>query len=181
MHTAPNSPKPENISRDRGKRGTRKIVQPVSYRREPAFRFCEKARAFLEPIDPDGASDPDRVLAALRASTRGAHMCARARACASARPRANACTLVIVVHTHVRVVRGVVLRPPPFPLDAARQPPFPPCNWRTSQFPFRSPLLPACPLCYTWSPPVRSVLSPSRGPLPFASSPPRTHLTSRGH
>lgn len=71
---------------------------------------------------------------------RAAHTCVRERVCVSARPRANACTLVIVLHTHVRVVRGVVLRPPPFPLAAVQQPPFPRCNRRTSQFPCRLPL-----------------------------------------
>lgn len=101
---------------------------------------------------------------------REAHTCVRARVCERA-PRANACTLVIVLHTHVRVVRGVVLRPPPFPLNTDQQPPFPRCNWRTSQFPSRLPLLTACPPCYTWSPPVRSVLSPSRGPLPSCPFP----------
>lgn len=98
--------------------------------------------------------------------------CVCERACASARPRANAYTLVIILHTHVRVVRGVVLRPPPFPLNTDQQPPFPRCNRQTSQFPSRLPLQPACPPCYTWSPPVRSVLSSSRDPLlPFTSLP----------
>lgn len=145
-------------------KGTREIVRAVGsstkIRAPDAFHLRENANAFLGSIDPD----PTLIEFSLRVSTRD--VCGHA--CASARPRANACTLVIVVYTHVRVVRGVVLRPPPLPPQPIWLPPFPRCNWRTIQFPSRLPPLPACPLCYTWSPPVRSVLSPSRGSLPLA-------------
>jgi len=85
---------------------------------------------------------------------------------ARARPRANACTLVIILHTHVRVVRGVVLRPPTFPLNTEQQPPFPRCNPADHpvSLPFASParlstvlhVVPTRTICFivvTWSPP----------------------------
>lgn len=139
------------------------------------------------------ASDPDRPLALLRYVYQArpyVHARARVRAHASthvyvsARPRADACTLVIVLHTHVRVVRGVVLRRPVLSPPGTAEPLPAPRTGRSaaSQFPSLAGSPPATSLpsstsCYTWSPPVRSVLSPSRG-SPLLLPP---DLTSRGH
>lgn len=161
-------------------KGARKIVQAVSsssksrVRRVPSLR---KRECTSRSIDPDGTSDPDRVLAA-RINARHTHTCVRTRVCE--RATASQCVHSRYRRTHARAcstrrsTTPAALSPQPI-----WQPPFPRCNWRTIQFPSRLPLLPACPLCYTWSPPVRSVLSPSRGSLPFAPFPPHPSDVTR--
>lgn len=124
-------------------------------------------------IHRSGIARPTLIEFSLRyAYQREARMCVRA-ARARSRPRANACTLVIILHTHVRVVRGVVLRPPSFPLNvppAATLSPLQLADQPVS-LPLTSParlptvlhVVPTRTICFiavTWSPPFRSLLSP---------------------
>jgi len=62
-----------------------------------------------------------RSRCALRASSEPC--CARVCVARARVREASACTLVIVLHTHVRVVRSVVLRRRPFPSHRPADPP----------------------------------------------------------
>lgn len=100
----PNSSKSENTS-ETGEKGVRANSLPIQSQLSPRgsrvqrVPFPWKPEHVSRPADPDSASDPDRALAALCVSTRGAHM--RVRVCARERASAGQC-----VHSRYRLTHA---------------------------------------------------------------------------